>query len=309
MSSSRSSGRSWLLLCGFLLFYVIYLLFGALVFSTIERPEEERLREELALLRQDFLNHSCSSAEHLDLFLLSVLQAHRSGVSVFQNHSGSSWDLSSAIFYANTLVTTVGYGQTSPLTDLGKIFSIVYALLGVPFTLLVLTSCVQKLLFPLVVGPVALLHRWGLDPGAAAALHLLCLLLLLLLFFFVAPALVFSSIEGSWSFLDGVYFCFISLCTIGLGDLVPAQQSNQRNKALYQVSVIVYLFLGLMMMFLLLRAVHKMADVHGVTALLQLPRCEEAEPEEHRPITEEQTTDKSPLDPASQNSYNTIAKG
>uniref|UniRef100_A0A3B3ZEC9 Potassium channel subfamily K member n=1 Tax=Periophthalmus magnuspinnatus TaxID=409849 RepID=A0A3B3ZEC9_9GOBI len=281
----RSAGRSWLLLTGFVVFYIIYLLFGGLVFSTIERPEEERLRHELDTLKQEFLNHSCASAADLDHFLARVLQAHRSGVSVLQNSSQpSNWDLTSSMFYANTLVTTVGYGHSTPLSDLGKGFSILYALLGVPFTMLVLTACVQKLLFPLVVGPVAVLHGWGVAPRAACALHLLLLLLLLLLCFFIGPAALFSWLEGSWSFLDGVYFCFISLCTIGLGDYVPALQPGQRNKSLYQVSVIVYLFLGLMMMFLLLRAVHKMADVHGLTALLQLPRCEVSPDDEQRPI-------------------------
>lgn len=309
----RSEGRSWLLLAGFIVFYIIYLLFGALVFSTIERPEEERLLQELASLKEDFLNHSCASAAALDQLLLRVLQAHRSGVSALQNTSqASNWDLTSSMFYANTLVTTVGYGHSTPLSDLGKAFSILYALLGVPFTMLVLTACVQKLLFPLVVGPVGLLHRWGLEPRAACALHLLLLLLLLVLCFFVAPAALFSWLEGTWSFLDGVYYCFVSLCTIGLGDYVPALQPGQKNKPLYQVSVMVYLFLGLMMMFLLLRAGHKMADVHGLTRLLQLPRCEEASPEDdHRPIVDE-PRDKSPtqpLAPGSQTNYNTITKG
>ncbi|XP_055003751.1 potassium channel subfamily K member 6 isoform X2 [Boleophthalmus pectinirostris] len=301
----RSAGRSWLLLTGFVVFYIIYLLFGGLVFSTIERPEEERLRHELDTLRQEFLNHSCASAADLDLFLARVLQAHRSGVSVLRNSSQpSNWDLTSSMFYANTLVTTVGYGHSTPLSDLGKAFSILYALLGVPFTMLVLTACVQKLLFPLVVGPVALLHGWGLEPRAACALHLLLLILLLLLCFFMGPAALFSWLEGSWSFLDGVYFCFISLCTIGLGDYVPALQP-------------VYLFLGLMMMFLLLRAVHKMADVHGLTTLLQLPRCQESSPDdEQRPIVENQGKNQSePTDkiasPANTThpSYNTILKG
>uniref|UniRef100_A0A3B3ZEL8 Potassium channel domain-containing protein n=1 Tax=Periophthalmus magnuspinnatus TaxID=409849 RepID=A0A3B3ZEL8_9GOBI len=235
-AAMRSAGRSWLLLTGFVVFYIIYLLFGGLVFSTIERPEEERLRHELDTLKQEFLNHSCASAADLDHFLARVLQAHRSGVSVLQNSSQpSNWDLTSSMFYANTLVTTVGYGHSTPLSDLGKGFSILYALLGVPFTMLVLTACVQKLLFPLVVGPVAVLHGWGVAPRAACALHLLLLLLLLLLCFFIGPAALFSWLEGSWSFLDGVYFCFISLCTIGLGDYVPALQPGQRNKSLYQV--------------------------------------------------------------------------
>lgn len=85
--------------------------------------------------------------------------------------------------------------------------------------------------------------------------------------------------------------------------------------------LLVYLFVGLMMMYLLLRTFHKMADLHGLTTYLQLPRCEEFDQEEDRePIvhsrseaeslscTSEDQVGKS-LNPGSQISYNTINKG
>ncbi|KAK5929931.1 hypothetical protein CgunFtcFv8_011119 [Champsocephalus gunnari] len=231
-------GRSWLLLTGFILFYVIYLLFGALVFSSIERPMEDRMRTELKALKQEFLNLSCVSDASLERFLLKVLAANKYGVSVLRNASTTSnWDLASSMFFANTLVTTVGYGHTTPLSDTGKAFSILYALIGVPFTMLVLTACVQRIMFPLVLVPLGLLQRSGLEPRPATIVHFLLLLILLVMCFFVAPAAVFSAVELSWSFLDGIYFCFISLCTIGLGDFVPGTQPNQQYRSLYQVAV------------------------------------------------------------------------
>lgn len=130
-----------------------------------------------------------------------------------------------------------GYGHTTPLSDTGKAFSILYALIGVPFTMLVLTACVQRLMYPLVLAPVSLLHRSGMEPRPATIVHFVLLVVLVLLLFFVAPAAVFSAVEMSWSFLDGIYFCFISLCTIGLGDFVPGTQPGQTYRALYQVAV------------------------------------------------------------------------
>ncbi|XP_077397291.1 potassium channel subfamily K member 6 [Festucalex cinctus] len=278
-------GRSWLLLSGFVLFYVIYLLFGGLVFSSLERPVEEQLRRDVDALKRRFLNQSCVSAAALEHFVGQVLAANRYGVAVYPN--ASNWDLTSAMFFANTLVTTVGYGHTTPLSDAGKLFSVAYAVLGVPFTMLVLTACVQRLMRPLVAAPLRLLRRCGLDARPAAGVHFLALLALVLLCLFAAPAAVFGVVEGGWSFLDGFYFCFISLCTIGLGDLVPAAKPGQRFKQLYQVAVMVYLFVGLMMMYLLLRTFHKMADLHGLTAYLQLPRCEESDHDDDRePIVE-----------------------
>lgn len=78
--------------------------------------------------------------------------------------------------------------------------------------------------------------------------------------------------------------------------------------------------MGLMMMYLLLRTLHKMADLHGLTSFLQLPRCEESDQDEDiEPIVENEhqavgrpspveNTPSRPLDPGSHTSYNTIAK-
>ena len=38
--------------------------------------------------------------------------------------------------------------------------------------------------------------------------------------YIVVGTLAFSNWEG-WSYLDGAYFCFISLMTVGFGDFVP----------------------------------------------------------------------------------------
>lgn len=105
----HSLGRSWLLLTGSIVFYIIYLLFGGLVFSSIERPVEEKLLHDLEALKQEILNQSCVNAASLEHLLVKVLMANKYGVSVFGNSSApSNWDLVSSMFFANTLVTTIG---------------------------------------------------------------------------------------------------------------------------------------------------------------------------------------------------------
>lgn len=39
------------------------------------------------------------------------------------------------------------------------------------------------------------------------------------------PAYVFMRLEPGWSYLDSVYFCFISLTTIGFGDFVSGRRA------------------------------------------------------------------------------------
>ena len=40
---------------------------------------------------------------------------------------------------------------------------------------------------------------------------------------FAVPALVFSNVE-KWDLLEGLYFCFVTLSTIGFGDYVAGKK-------------------------------------------------------------------------------------
>eukprot|EP00061_Rhincodon_typus_P008539 g31238.t1 len=97
--------------CGFLwvsLFYLCYLLLGAVVVSLIEQPYERSLREKLRSLKLGLLNgNPCLAEPDLERFLVRALEARRYGVSVFGNTSHTNWDFASAFFFAGTLVTTV----------------------------------------------------------------------------------------------------------------------------------------------------------------------------------------------------------
>ena len=55
----------------------------------------------------------------------------------------------------------------------------------------------------------------------AFVLSLFCVLFLLI------PAATFIEVEENWEYFDSFYFCFISLTTIGLGDITPGASSKQ----------------------------------------------------------------------------------
>ncbi|KAJ7303857.1 hypothetical protein JRQ81_011365 [Phrynocephalus forsythii] len=296
--------------------YAGYLLLGALVISAVERPYESRLRAELRALKAAFLRQSpCLPEEALERFLGAVLSANRHGVALLLRNGSSSaaaaaaapsnWDFASAFFFSSTLITTVGYGYTTPLSDAGKAFCIFYALLGVPFTMLMLTATVQRLVSTFTSGPLDYLdRRWGYNRRALSCGHLLLLSAVVLVAFFLVPAAIFSQLEESWTYLDAFYFCFISLCTIGLGDYVPGEQPEQRLRPLYKVSVTVYLLLGLTAMLLLLQTFHKLADLHGLSDLVLLPQdrpqeeaCDRILEEQKRPSSEPGPKEKTPVQP------------
>ncbi|KAM3910592.1 potassium channel subfamily K member 6 isoform 1-T2 [Leptodactylus fuscus] len=305
--------KSWLVLTLLVVVYLVYLFLGALVVSSIEAPYEESLREELKQLKRAFLRNSpCVNESSLETLLQKVISANKFGVSVLNNASNeSNWDFASSLFFSSTLVTTVGYGYTTPLTDSGKAFCIFYALLGVPFTMLVLSAAVQRLMSTFTYRPIHYfqLHR-GYDRKKVTRVHFVVLAIAVLLLFLVVPSAIFSSIESSWTFLDAFYFCFISLCTIGLGDYVPGEQDDQWLRQLYKVSVAFYLFLGLMSMLLILQTFHKAADLHGLTDLFYLPHLHDQDDQE--PILETSNSTlsekepKRPLTTGTQPSYSSI---
>ena len=64
--------------------------------------------------------------------------------------------------------------------------------------------------------------------------------------YIIAGGILFKTLE-EWSILDSVYFCFVTLSTIGLGDLVPGNSINEiDHEAEYKlVGCSLYLLMGL----------------------------------------------------------------
>ncbi|XP_073684624.1 potassium channel subfamily K member 1a [Garra rufa] len=235
--------------------YVFYLIFGALVFSAVELPYEEQLRQELRSVKQQFLeDNECLSEERLEEFLTRALEASNYGVSVLNNASTNwNWDFTSALFFASTVLSTTGYGHSVPLSDGGKAFCIIYSVVGIPFTLLFLTAVVQRIMEFSTRRPVEYLHRrWGMSKPLLAALHAALLAIIIISCFFLIPAIIFSVLEEDWNFLESFYFCFISLSTIGLGDYVPGEGYHQRFRQFYKLGITLYLILGLIAMLVVL---------------------------------------------------------
>ncbi|ROI81865.1 Potassium channel subfamily K member 1 [Anabarilius grahami] len=235
--------------------YVVYLIFGALVFSAVELPYEEELRRELRTVKQQFLeDNECLSDERLEEFLARALEASNYGVSVLNNATTNwNWDFTSALFFASTVLSTTGYGHSVPLSDGGKAFCIIYSVVGIPFTLLFLTAVVQRIMEFSTRRPVDYLHRrWGMSKPLLGALHASLLAIITISCFFLIPAIIFSVLEEEWNFLESFYFCFISLSTIGLGDYVPGEGYHQRFRELYKLGITFYLILGLIAMLVVL---------------------------------------------------------
>ena len=89
--------------------------------------------------------------------------------------------------------------------------------------------------------------------------------LLVLFAYIVLGTLLFSNWEG-WSYMDGAYFCFISLLTIGFGDFVPGNSyiyhvdKNSEDESMGNAKLIsgtVYILLGLAIIAMCLNLMHE----------------------------------------------------
>ncbi|XP_060795956.1 potassium channel subfamily K member 1a [Neoarius graeffei] len=258
-----------------LLGYVLYLVFGAVVFSLVELPYEDVLRQEISDTKQQFLRENeCLSEEELEAFLARALEANNYGVSVLNNNATNwNWDFTSALFFASTVLSTTGYGHTVPLSDEGKAFCIFYSVVGIPFTLLFLTAVVQRIMVFSTRRPVAFIQRrWGLSKSLVSGVHAFILATIMVCCFFLIPAVIFSVMEEDWNFLESFYFCFISLSTIGLGDYVPGEGYNQKFRQLYKVGITIYLLLGLIGMLVVLETLCELQQLKKLRKIFYLKK-------------------------------------
>nr|VZI13860.1 unnamed protein product [Spirometra erinaceieuropaei] len=86
------------------------------------------------------------------------------------------------------------------------------------------------------------------------------------------PAYIFQNVESGWTYIDAVYFCFISLTTIGLGDLVPSVRSWDGSLAptlvhsIYHCVVILYLLCGTVALMIIVRVYGELLEWESRTA-------------------------------------------
>ncbi|XP_048392339.1 potassium channel subfamily K member 2 isoform X1 [Stegostoma tigrinum] len=114
---------------------VLYLIIGATVFQALEQPAESSQKTAITIQKLEFLEkHMCVNSLELELLIQHLMEAVNAGVNPAGNSTNhtSHWDLGSSFFFAGTIITTIGFGKISPTTVGGKVFCIIYALLGIP---------------------------------------------------------------------------------------------------------------------------------------------------------------------------------
>ncbi|XP_004083452.1 potassium channel subfamily K member 13 [Oryzias latipes] len=243
------------------LFIVVYLLCGAAVFSALEQPKEREAKERWAQRFEHFSQKYNLSKKDLRNFLRNYEEANVAGIRV--DTIRPRWDFSGAFYFVGTVVSTIGFGMTTPATIAGKVFLMFYGLLGCAATILffnlflervitviafVLKSCHRrrhnKAMLPKNGRCASVEERAG-GPGSNGSgkgggdlagwkPSVYCVMLILgaaAVLVSCCASLMYSAAEG-WAYLDSLYFCFVAFSTIGFGDMVSSQRLSYEGYAM-----------------------------------------------------------------------------
>lgn len=231
-----------------LVVFIVYVVIGGAVFMAVEGPREEELRSEIARIRQDFHERLASlnltELNSTDIKSIVARLADARSKNLMDEHgedTHTNWNFYNSFFFAITVVTTIGYGHLAPSTAWGRVFCVLYAVVGVPMTGILLAGIGDHFARGMVRGlKRARGHR---APRLAIAANLCTFLLPWLLVFLLLPAAVFMFTED-WSYLEGLYYCFITLATIGFGDYVAGNFDGDYIW-IYKTGVVLWIIFGL----------------------------------------------------------------
>jgi len=126
---------------------LIYLWIGALIFEALEGPTEESHHEQFKLFVRH-MNESGLSKEMPD----ELRRDYANRIAHVDDELWRNWDFFGSLFYCFGLVTTIGYGTIHPITVGGKLFTCVYAVVGIPLNVCLFARLGSAVL-PLTLGP------------------------------------------------------------------------------------------------------------------------------------------------------------
>ncbi|NXD99831.1 KCNKI protein, partial [Chaetorhynchus papuensis] len=128
----------------FILSLVIYAFLGALMFSHIEGSRKVTFRGEYKTFLQNltYLARKLSDnvTENEKMFKNDIHELFNTADPDWFINPEERWSFFGSLFFCCTVFTTVGYGNTYPVTRIGKYLCMLYALFGIPLMFLVLTD-------------------------------------------------------------------------------------------------------------------------------------------------------------------------
>uniref|UniRef100_A0A0R3S2E9 Two pore potassium channel protein sup-9 n=1 Tax=Elaeophora elaphi TaxID=1147741 RepID=A0A0R3S2E9_9BILA len=214
-----------------------YLVIGAAVFDALESDNEMQQRALVLKVKTSLIDkYNISNADY------RVLEA--TIIRSVPHRAGHQWKFSGAFYFATTVITTIGYGHSTPSTIGGKTFCMFYALAGIPLGLVMFQSIGERInTFAAML--LRICKRSVGKPDDVTHLDLILVASGCGTFLIASGAYVFQSYE-KWTYFDSLYYCFITLTTIGFGDYVALQKNGAlQSSPEYVTFALIFILFGL----------------------------------------------------------------
>lgn len=171
-----------------------------------------------------------------------------------------------------------GYGNIAPMTDAGQTLFIFYAILGIPLALTFLATigAIMTDYLNAALNPLLKLSHGKRNPVLVRGIGLAVFFSLALVFMIFIPAGIFYATED-WTYGQSIYYCFVTLTTVGFGDFVPTiatssrQTSNSPLIGLYKIIVSVWLWMGLAFIAAIITELTNFID--AITKRIRMSHC------------------------------------
>lgn len=174
-------------------------------------------------------------------FAVSCLVVYYASAIIAFSHMFENWSYIDSMYFATITFLTIGYGDVSPSTDAGRLFTVFFAIFGIFILGIFLGDLGKRIvdvetkaydtmkekarnnikaMFSMQIDEEAEKH----EPKTAAELifRVIRVELPLLAIIFLVGILYGTQVEN-WTIIESIYFSTITFSTVGFGDFTPQQ--------------------------------------------------------------------------------------
>lgn len=149
------------------------------------------------------------------------------------------------------MLTSVGFGYVCPTTRNGRLFAVIYCLIGIPLTLVTIANLAKfisetafRIHYRALATWIRFKNRKKLERGEERGQHIfnddmneqelldkvrlvrfpsIVVFIFAILYGFSASFIIYQ--RERWTYLETLYFTFISILTVGFGDFRPSSDN------------------------------------------------------------------------------------
>ncbi|XP_063689938.1 potassium channel subfamily K member 15-like [Bolinopsis microptera] len=224
----------------------IYLMLGSGMFMFLERDSTQKgyriALDQLKEVRKE-MSLTAEQENVLKIAFSKGFSFHDDELPATARHS---WDFISTLYFSITSTTTIGYGHHSPMTGGGQLFCIFFSLGGIPLHMVTL-GCIGKHLNCVISRFLNFSAGKYINKGQGKKDSATFIVTLSLLLFFV----IFSAgsvrlIMGDVTYIQAIYFIYVTISTIGFGDFVIRfEEQSDYNRVMILALWALALYLGM----------------------------------------------------------------